>query len=104
MNAALNGLGNQLFGWFGQLSIELAALAVLVPSRLSPVADKVAGLAPPVVGGRVAQAARRRRNQLALYAIHAVDAVRRSRLECPRILACRASNGASSSFSDNSHK
>ena len=30
MNAALNGLGNQLFGWFGQLSIELAALAVLV--------------------------------------------------------------------------
>ena len=30
MNAALNGLGIQLFGWFGQLSIELAALAVLV--------------------------------------------------------------------------
>ena len=30
MNAALNELGNQLFGWFGQLSIELAALAVLV--------------------------------------------------------------------------
>ena len=30
MNAALNGLGSQLFGWFGQLSIELAALAVLV--------------------------------------------------------------------------
>ena len=30
MNAALNELGRQLFGWFGQLSIELAALAVLV--------------------------------------------------------------------------
>ena len=30
MNEALNGLGSQLFGWFGQLSIELAALAVLV--------------------------------------------------------------------------
>ena len=30
MNVALNGLGIQLFGWFGQLSIELAALAVLV--------------------------------------------------------------------------
>ncbi len=30
MNEALNGLGSQLFGWFGQLSIELAALTVLV--------------------------------------------------------------------------
>ena len=30
MNAALNELGSQLFSWFGQLSIELAALAVLV--------------------------------------------------------------------------
>ena len=30
MSAALNELGSQLFGWFGQLSIELAALAVLV--------------------------------------------------------------------------
>ena len=30
MNEALNKLGSQLFGWFGQLSIELAALAVLV--------------------------------------------------------------------------
>ena len=39
MNAALNGLGNQLFGWFGQLSIELAALAVLVlvAGRLLPI-------------------------------------------------------------------
>ena len=39
MNAALNGLGNQLFGWFGQLSIELAALAVLVlvASHLLPI-------------------------------------------------------------------
>ena len=39
MNAALNGLGSQLFGWFGQLSIELAALAVLVlaASRLLPI-------------------------------------------------------------------
>ncbi len=39
MNAALNGLGSQLFGWFGQLSIELAALAVLVlvTSRLLPI-------------------------------------------------------------------
>ena len=39
MNAALNGLGNQLFGWFGQLSIELAALAVLVlvACRLLPI-------------------------------------------------------------------
>ena len=38
MNAALNELGSQLFGWFGQLSIELAALAVLVlvASRLLP--------------------------------------------------------------------
>ena len=30
MNAALNELGSQLLGWFSQLSIELAALAVLV--------------------------------------------------------------------------
>ena len=30
MNAALNELGNQLFGWFSQLSIELAVLTVLV--------------------------------------------------------------------------
>ncbi len=39
MNAALNGLGSQLFGWFGQLSIELAALAVLVlvAGRLLPI-------------------------------------------------------------------
>ena len=39
MNAALNELGNQLFGWFGQLSIELAALAVLIlaASRLLPI-------------------------------------------------------------------
>ena len=39
MNATLNGLGSQLFGWFGQLSIELAALAVLVlvASRLLPI-------------------------------------------------------------------
>ena len=39
MNAALNELGSQLFGWFSQLSIELAALAVLVivTSRLLPI-------------------------------------------------------------------
>ena len=39
MNAALNELGSQLFGWFGQLSIELAALAILVliASRLLPI-------------------------------------------------------------------
>ena len=39
MNAALNELGSHLFGWFGQLSIELAALAVLVlvASRLLPI-------------------------------------------------------------------
>ena len=39
MNAALNGLGSQLLGWFGQLSIELAALAVLVlvATRLLPI-------------------------------------------------------------------
>ena len=39
MSAALNGLGSQLFGWFGQLSIELAVLAVLVlvASRLLPI-------------------------------------------------------------------
>ena len=39
MNAALNELGSQLLGWFGQLSIELAALAVLVlvASRLLPI-------------------------------------------------------------------
>ncbi|MDE2811358.1 MAG: biopolymer transporter ExbD [Gemmatimonadota bacterium] len=39
MNAALNELGSQLFGWFGQLSIEFAALAVLVlgASRLLPI-------------------------------------------------------------------
>ena len=39
MNAALNGLGPQLFGWFGQLSIELAVLAlmVLAASRLLPI-------------------------------------------------------------------
>ncbi len=35
----MNELGSQLFGWFGQLSIELAALAVLVlvASRLLPI-------------------------------------------------------------------
>ncbi len=39
MNAALNGLGSQLFGWFGQLSIELAVLAlvVLAAGRLLPI-------------------------------------------------------------------
>ena len=39
MNVALNELGSQLFGWFSQLSIELAALAVLVlvTSRLLPI-------------------------------------------------------------------
>ena len=39
MNTALNELGSHLFGWFGQLSIELAALAVLVlvASRLLPI-------------------------------------------------------------------
>ncbi len=39
MNAALNGLGSYLFGWFSQLSIELAALAVLVlvAGRLLPI-------------------------------------------------------------------
>ena len=39
MNAALNELGSQLFGWFGPLSIELAVLAVLVlvASRLLPI-------------------------------------------------------------------
>ena len=104
MNAALNELGSQLFGWFGQLSIELAALAVLVLSRQSPVADQVAGLAPPVVGGRAAQAARRRRGQLSLYALHAVGTIRGSRLEFPRILTCRASNGASSDFPGNCRK
>ena len=38
MNAALNGLGSQLFGWFGQLSIELGVLAlvVLAAGRLLP--------------------------------------------------------------------
>ena len=30
MSATLNGLGHQLFGWLGPLSIELAALALLV--------------------------------------------------------------------------
>ena len=30
MSSALNGLGHQLFGWLGPLSIELAALALLV--------------------------------------------------------------------------
>ncbi|MCY3667167.1 MAG: M56 family metallopeptidase, partial [Gemmatimonadetes bacterium] len=39
MNVALNELGSQLVGWFGQLSIELAALAVLVlvACRLLPI-------------------------------------------------------------------
>ena len=39
MNAALNGLGSQLFGWFGQLSIELGVLAlvVLAAGRLLPI-------------------------------------------------------------------
>ena len=39
MNAVLNGLGRELFGWFGQLSIELAVLAlvVLAASRLLPI-------------------------------------------------------------------
>ena len=72
MNAALNGLGSQLFGWFGQLSIELAVLAlvVLAAGRLLPI--QIAGLAPPVVGRRAAQAGCRRRGQLPLYAVHAI--------------------------------
>ena len=39
MNATLNELGSQLLGWFSQLSIELAALAVLVliASHLLPI-------------------------------------------------------------------
>ena len=39
MNAALNGLGSDLFGWFGQLSVELAVLAlvVLAAGRLLPI-------------------------------------------------------------------
>ncbi len=39
MNAVLNGLGSDLFGWFGQLSIELAVLAlvVLAAGRLLPI-------------------------------------------------------------------
>ena len=39
MNAVLNGLGSQLFGWFGQLSIELGVLAlvVLAAGRLLPI-------------------------------------------------------------------
>ena len=39
MNPVLNELGSHLFGWFGQLSIELAALAVLVlvACRLLPI-------------------------------------------------------------------
>ena len=39
MNAVLNELGTQLFGWFSLLSIELAALAVLVlvAGRLLPI-------------------------------------------------------------------
>lgn len=39
MNAALNQLGNQLFGSLGQLSIELAALAifVLLATRVLPI-------------------------------------------------------------------
>ena len=87
MNAALNGLGNQLFGWFSQLSIELAALAVLVlvACRLLPIKSPalrhllwVVVLLKPLV---------------ALYAIHAVGTVRGSQLEYPRILACRAPNG-----------
>ena len=104
MNAALNELGSQLFGWFGQLSIELAALAVLVSNRQLPIANKVASLAPPVVGDRVAQAARRHRGQLSLYAIHTVRATRGTQSGYPHILACRAPNSASSGFSSNCHK
>ena len=39
MNAALNGLGSDLFGWFGQLSFELGVLAlvVLAANRLLPI-------------------------------------------------------------------
>ena len=39
MNAVLNGLGAQLFGWFGQLSFELGVLAlvVLAANRLLPI-------------------------------------------------------------------
>ena len=39
MNAVLNGLGAQLFGWFGQLSVELGVLAlvVLAANRLLPI-------------------------------------------------------------------
>ena len=39
MNAALNGLGRDLFGWFGQLSFELGVLAlvVLAVNRLLPI-------------------------------------------------------------------
>ena len=79
----------------------------LSSSRQLPIANKVASLAPPVMGGRVAQAARRHRNQLtlyAIYAIHAVGAARRIWSGPPRILACRVPNDASSGFSDNCHK
>ena len=76
----------------------------LSPSRLPPIADQVASLAPPVMGGRVAQAARLHRNQLALYAIHTVRATRGTQSEYPRILTCRVPNDASSGFSDNCHQ
>ena len=104
MNTALNGLGSLLFGGLGQLSIELAVLAVLVLVASRLFADQVAGLAPPVMGSRAAQAAHRRRGQLALYAIHTVRATRGTQSGHPRILACRVPNDARSGFSNNCHK
>ena len=104
MNAALNGLGSQLFGWFGQLSIELAALAILVliACRLLPIKSPALRhllwavvLLKPLVS-------------IAISSPYTLFTPFVSLLETqsgsPRILACRAPNGASSGFSNNCHK
>ena len=104
MNAALNGLGNQLFGWFGQLSIELAALAVLVlmASRLLPIKSPALRhllwavvLLKPLVAVAISSP-----YSLFTPLVPSVE----PRLECPRILARRSFNGASSDFPGNCRK
>ena len=104
MNAALNELGSQLFGWFGQLSIELAALAalVLVASYLLPIKSPALRhllwavvLLKPLVAIAVSSP----------YTLFTplVSLLEPSQ-DPPRILACRAPNDARSGFSNNCHQ
>ena len=104
MNAVLNELGSQLFGWFSQLSIELAVLAVLVLVTCHLLPIKSSALRHLLWAVVLLQAARRHRGQLALFAIHAVGVTLGAQSGCPRILACRVPNDARSGFSDTCHQ